>query len=59
VKYYKRITCFENNRRVEKLSEFRELVLEYFKNRPASVLVKQELKIAIIALSVKLQYHAL
>ena len=59
MKYYKRITCFENNRRVEKRSEFRELVLEYFKNRPASVLVKQELKIAIIALSVKLQYHAL
>lgn len=39
MKYYKRITCFENNRRVKKLYKFRDFVIEYFENKPASFLV--------------------
>lgn len=39
MKYYKKILVWENNRRIEKLVEFRNLVIEYFNNSRAEWMV--------------------
>lgn len=39
MKYYTRIPVWENNRRLDKLNEFRNLILEYFNNSRADWMV--------------------